>query len=1166
MQTFLTLVESVQCTSGAMPLVEVPQNHIRRNGQLSQSPGGWHESRLHTGKPDRVENEEILRKPSSIQSMLRNTTETGDVGQFSIKPMRVTTSSPRASPASSKARASPSNRRHPAQYYNGQYGHSGYPTQDLPRKASTTSNGSGSHHQGRRRPRRMPSFEGYQSHMMMAPGSYYQGLNSRHPSAHAYSRSRADAPINRSQSPFAYPTRLKRPGYRPSSPSLSELNKAMINNSWGSALDLSTRTTSPSSAYHLNRTPSPFTHVADHSDPNLQHYPPYLRHEATVEQSPPASSARPFTPKPSSSLKSKASSARLQRKRSITDANWLHPQPSTVSPIFYDYTEEFDDNNNLANTSLSSRFLPEQGPYIESSTYSELGGSSESTRVAELPSDLTPRKIKPQNHETTSTRGTFNFGTMDDGFTQTALQDLSDVPELPESEMAATEAEPPLRRFRYGWYESTVHPALSKSKSLPNVEAAKQLVLESEDRSQTIQHGLAVTPRMLAVSQTITQDSISPVASMFSAKSSLPLEPNSATTDEIHGANIVVPNQVRSEISLDDFHHGHTSPSLDKKHPSDCSRGPSFEGHSQVSTEILSPTPERSIISPISRDRFSKILSIEENPMHVDMLVPPIDKDERIDSPMQAIPSSYTGRPGIAGPLPRNGSRYYRDSVLKRSIVDNTMTGARDSDSEEEPELTIALRRTFCKEDGDVIDQRVINPLILPSQLAHHRFGPPTTVRRSSAIRRSNTSLSEPPNERYIAPDRQSEPARTSTEQATQPISVKRIPTDKELPQVPKKQVSLKTFSPAVDSSPSELPFDFIPLIHRPSEDDSISGPGTDSTSDLRQGNSVSAEPYRISQPMSVLPSSDQTNEVECAHEHNKRSESSCEVQNKRNSATSPHASIGSQPGSRPWNLDSSYPWNDQLPKLDVTMPQHMTELQKSAEKTPRFKLKIHRASSPTIGTKLKKNSTPSAISRVSKSPSHDLMHGPAFRRKKNADLSIFPGQINSSHDIVHSSRQKTRFVETFETQSPTVSLQPPSAGYEVRSFFSDDSSQTRTKPSFIKRFSGYRARSAAARATSVDEARSYDRGLLNSALARSRISGRSSRQSRNTGRTSRHSQYTAGPSLRSSQARFTGWRMVDKIRAWFYRGGGSVRGLGWTKRYRRGNNRSASTPLYAGV
>ena len=235
-----------------------------------------------------------------------------------------------------------------------------------------------------------------------------------------------------------------------------------------------------------------------------------------------------------------------------------------------------------------------------------------------------------------------------------------------------------------------------------------------------------------------------------------------------------------------------------------------------------------------------------------------------------------------------------------------------------------------------------------------------------------------------------------------------------------------------------------------------------------------------------------------------------------------------SPPRPQPWNLDDSYPWTNRSPKLEVTLPQHEEPPEQSSSAIPRFKLKINRASSSTSGTtKISKQR------RSLESPlqakfdvSNDLFRASAFGRKPRPSITI--GQENSSQ-LPH---LQTRFKESFEQPSatfaisPTITLVPPSPGLnlEARSFFSDDSSQTRNKGSIRKRLSQLRA--MASRNTMSEEGRSFDRGIL-----RSRASGRISKQSNRTAESLSHFK-----SVRS--------KVVEKVKAWLLRGSERVRGL----------------------
>jgi len=1126
------------CTGVFMSLAEVPENHIRRNGQLTHPRGALQHGGL---RPIEDENYGTPQKPSPLQNMLKTTTETGDIGQFSIKPPRVPASSLQLSPAtSSKARATPSKRRHLVPYDDGYSGHDTPYSPGSPRQNHTGPNGSGFHIRGNRGPRQRPSLEDYHSYSMTQNSYNNHSLTHRPPYTNEHHYSRGDF-INtnngRPRSPYAYPTRLKRPGHRPSSPTLNDINRSVAGYTQGLGRKPSSRTVSPLSAYNMNRTPSPFRYVINRSDPDLQHYPPYLGTEPKRHRSSSVTSTRPSTPKLSPSVASISSSSHVYRQKSARNGGRARPRSPPVSPVFYDYTEEFEEYGDHQNSTSSSGLLTDQ-PLLamESSTYSELGVSQDSAGIPELPCENIPQRFMSQPHQMEVNQKFREVGSAREAFIPTAPQDLSDVPELPElpeKEMAAIRAETLLETDQRGWVES--HPNHhQQSPVTQQVQGQGQRVLPSDDGhiGHTAQE-LAAESTASRVSRASDHGPTSPTGSMFSVKSSDPPDPPYLTPEPGHGPLPSPVTHQKLEIPVGDHEQKETSVKADSVHLPESLRGPSFEGHSGVSTEILSPTPERSIISPSSRDRFSRILSIEEDQLDLEPLASPPKREERMATPIQgkySIDSWETS--GAFRTFRRKHSLFTQNSPLKHNMASGPLV--EKSDSEEEPELTIGLRQTFCKDDKTISQLRQLtSPSISPPQSLKVSLAEPVSVERSSAARNSSANLPLSPKRLPTKTARDDGHCESISGHAPLPTGTRwPLDTDNVPPQLPRKQRSFRSFSPPTKPHASDLPLDFTPLVRRASEDDSV-GDEYVPTPSPGQENAIRGD--ELTQMVVPEP----------------------EVHSNRSSAASPSDSLGSRPTSRPWNHDSSYPWSDELPVLDVTIPPGTLDSQKGTEKPPRFKLKVQRASTSTGGTnKLRKEMVASESFRPPLASSLDLGQGQALRRKRDPNLSVIPGQINSSHDILHSSRQRTRFVDTFETQSPTISLVPPSPNHEARSFFSDDSSQIRPKGAIRKRFSDFRARAAASRANSMDEIRGYDRGLLSSALGRSRASGRSSRQSQNT----------AGTSTRTSIARRVGWRMVDKIRLWLNRGEDKVRDWRWKIRYRSGKNRVASAPLYPGA
>ena len=165
--------------------------------------------------------------PKGFESMLKTTTETGDIGLFSIKPSRLPQTSnalPRRSnggyrendPQRPRPTFSPygvpivdDRRRLPSYTRKGSSG-----VKSLYDSASVNSVNSSNR-----------EFEDsdYRSYSMTqaASQSTYTLSNQR---SYASLRSQQDGPalVQRPRSPFAYPTRLRRPGFRPSSPALTD--------------------------------------------------------------------------------------------------------------------------------------------------------------------------------------------------------------------------------------------------------------------------------------------------------------------------------------------------------------------------------------------------------------------------------------------------------------------------------------------------------------------------------------------------------------------------------------------------------------------------------------------------------------------------------------------------------------------------------------------------------------------------------------------------------------------------------------------------------------------------------------------------------------------------------------------------------------------------------
>ncbi|CAJ2501556.1 Uu.00g044090.m01.CDS01 [Anthostomella pinea] len=172
---------------------------------------------LHKPLRSVAENSVLLPSPGALESMLKTTTETGDIGIFSIKP--VPPSPQRRSTFSEIGRPNPPPRRSIDELYR----------QDMakrpPSNRDTTSEnlstyGTESQKSGTSTLSPTSTDDiGQRSYSMTTCGSRYL---SHYKSTTTLQSQGSGSHLQRPRSPFPYPTRLKRPGVRPASPALTE--------------------------------------------------------------------------------------------------------------------------------------------------------------------------------------------------------------------------------------------------------------------------------------------------------------------------------------------------------------------------------------------------------------------------------------------------------------------------------------------------------------------------------------------------------------------------------------------------------------------------------------------------------------------------------------------------------------------------------------------------------------------------------------------------------------------------------------------------------------------------------------------------------------------------------------------------------------------------------
>ncbi|KAL9120305.1 MAG: hypothetical protein Q9187_003142, partial [Circinaria calcarea] len=342
---------------------------------------------------------------ASIHGMLKNTTETGDIGQFSIK------SAPTPHPVALVPPESPTYLHH----------HLNLPKHQVHQLEEYT-------YHGQRRVDNWPrtsmlDYRGTGASSMVSLRHYGSqesvNLRPRHlvngplafpllPNFHVgYGVSRHQLHTSpRPRSPFAYPTRLKRPGYRPASPALVSLHGVASGMRGDGEQVKPFRTSSPLSLHAGKRIPLNNRYDPNRSVPSV----PSLSYSHNTTPSPltrfkdgawstPSGPSQGPTPQPSP----RQSTTYYDGQFGETTAKGrMHQQSPSPVPLFYDYTEAFEEeyryhSANLSVVSLVGQIIPEDE---EVETYHELEGDLGVLPPAELPTQYhaSPASSKAFRH------------------------------------------------------------------------------------------------------------------------------------------------------------------------------------------------------------------------------------------------------------------------------------------------------------------------------------------------------------------------------------------------------------------------------------------------------------------------------------------------------------------------------------------------------------------------------------------------------------------------------------------------------------------------------------------------------------------------------------------------------------------------------------------------
>ncbi|KAI9877363.1 MAG: hypothetical protein M1830_004124 [Pleopsidium flavum] len=1109
-----------------MPLTELSVNHIGRNGLVSNDPGS-HPGGNGSGSAD--QKSAMAPTPTSVQGMLRTTTEIGDIGQFAVKPTRIPHPVARASlrrPASSHGLVS-------------QHGHRAYkgPSREHDRLEGRQSSllthrdkvvpGVISMHGGDSQypspiTSRNFSDHSYRSYSMTQSSRTSYTLSNHR--SYASLRNHDDPLLTRPRSPFAYPTRLKRPGYRPSSPALSEFNGSDIRTRVGLDRGPSFRTSSPSSFYAQRRKPAAYPYEVFQPVPSHPIRPSpsmKLRHRQT--KTPPLAIRIPkHTPSPSySSIVSSGHDQTTTSNRGLES----RVSPSQ-SPRYYDYSEAFEEHETYHSANISMLSLPLIDQTIPEdrppSVRYELGVPTPiEAGIAELPADeiyqpsadstsLATRPCVTQRRDTnrpgcdrkSASPPGRDDSILEDGegeaFPSTSQEEMKDMSRdgkvFEQGMTGAAVKQDPVSQFvprsRDGSFTGPSPDVQDLGISSPSFslhQLPAVLDLSEDFKGASHGHGVDSSPLWVSPSETAPQRNWKIPSLNFSRM-------------DLAGKANRMPEEPEERSAS-------SSGLVDTDHPI-----------------IYAPVPKRSLSSHSHRNRFSRILSVEEGLAELAEVIATSEAAGRPRTPDRSIRN--TSGAGEATPK-RPSSRLSIPSLgrmMKLATVGDRDVADRDKSTVQET-LGASTNSSIGKLVKQSLQQNASKIVtVLDNDAAVYDVPQVDTLsRRSSGWRTAATNLTMEAPESPVIDATESSTGRYSTFEDLDNAHHMRLAED--LPSLPM-DTSFRSFSPPTPVVPTNLPYSFVPLAPEVTQASVI----------------AELEPavFINSNPTSLIH--DDTGGLPTKYKLKLRAN--------RAPATSP-------PGSRPWNLEESYPWTDRRPSIGVRTPEPVIHRQQRSEKMPRFKLKVSRAATFMEGV-VKANWTglsPKSESDKTGPISDQSQRGHPTRKNRIGNLPSSDRSSASSDSVPVPSvpvDAPGRRPNTSGTAN-LVPLSPALNSAEVRSFFSDDSSQVYQKGSFRKRISEFKVKLPASRGGSTDDPRGIDRMLTRSVMSRSRASGRISNQSEDV---------TAG----MSNLKYARLKVMERIKGWWQRSAEKVRDLGDKLKGKNTRTTTETTDLYAGV
>ncbi|MCJ1397417.1 hypothetical protein MMC11_000610 [Xylographa trunciseda] len=996
-----------------MPLSEISVNSVGRAGKTPDSP-------VMSIINAYADNRSDVSAPSSIQSMLKNTTETGDIGTFSINPSSIAYPLSRASSRSSSLPYFPGGLpQHQLNQLVGN-GHQRHRRVVNSRQNSlqslhgTTTSSIISMY-------RTESRNSFRPHTSHAQQVDQRALSMSQSSQLSYNLSNhRPNGVFRPRSPFAYPTRLKRPGYRPSSPALMDFIGTDARTPFGLDKSASFRTPSPLSAPPYRRGPAVYPSNLNRSMPSLQ--------RCTSPLSRPLSRSSIAPPMPSQSNGQRSSSNKSnwlanqddQRELSNGGSRLRQPSPSLASQ-YYDYSEAFVEQQKQYDSTT---------PILSSAEQITPEVKDQQLRAQEVVRKPITINTKPVSQE---------IPAQDDVCKQAQIK--SD----PVLESPSPVAAPGKFLQRMGEWENEQVYFSGSPQDKPNNEKAKEnyrvkpteATIDDNQAQDTVElptirdtfgHHILSSSKPGARDRFVrdSRRSISPGAAQPINSSH-----NGSGLDDVRALEIIAGRSKDTQEILPTMPLTADEqpplmpwyiPSLDLGYPHFETRTPDltelshqrWKSPSHVketqSPSIRAPVPERSMSSRTNKDRFSRIFSIDESFDDLDRAVEESGQDKVLLESVAALGPSRKEHSGWSGKSYTSPSESTEISLEPISCVDSVkvLDG-----------LPVSKR---LREECSQADSSDNVPHSYGSSRASTKILKSSEVVTGSTVNYSKPEAAEEKEARHVLTGNSQH--RESSSEFLNPPKDCSTSTN----------INIPSQACAMNEPVQELPI--MPQLEAASVVPWEYGVPKD-------GESFPIGRYRLKSK---------------AEKESERRLTSAPSSGSRNPQAS-HSRSGPSNNSEPSIMRSSH---------DSPNP---------TGKAPRFKLKITRASSSTNGTvRIRRQTSLTSSPRPSFAIGPDFFRaGPFARKSKSEDHS--DGSHDSKPTVGYMPfPTHAHFKEQLDNSAMSANqsgLRPPSSNQnntEVQSFFSDDSSNMEQRGGLRQRISQLKA--IASRGNSTDDLR----------------------------------------------------------------------------------------------